>query len=219
MASTEVAKRGPLRLAEIVEFVGEEAAESLDDALDALLHGTPVFEWEGDLRVEGDVASNTLLARLPGFEPPAGTRPPDTNFTVFIRGNLEISGVLKVVQYHDLYVMGDVHARSVSSHTGNLVVSGRITADEVIAFECNEEGGLLHGGSCRAPLLCRFSDDGGGPEWAFENAGPVEHWQRTPGFEVLEAALAGLGVEQSFRGLRELVYAGRAAELLRALGA
>lgn len=199
--------------------MGEDAAESLDDAIDGLLHGTPVFEWPADLTIEGDVSSNALLTHLPGFEAPAGTRPPDTNFTIFIRGNLTVSGVLKVVQYHDLYVLGDVHARSISSHTGNLVVSGRITADEVIAFECNEEGGLLHGASCVAPLLCRFSDDGGGPEWAVENEGPMEHWQRTAGFEVLEVALAGLGVEASFGGLRELVYAGRAAELLRALGA
>ena len=219
MADPKLVERGPLELDEIVEIVGEDAAENLEDELDALLREAPVFEWSGDLRIEGDVTSNELFAQLAGFEAPEGATAYDRSFGVLVRGNLEVSGVLSVAQYHDVFVVGDVQARSISSHTGNLVVSGRITADEVIAFECNEEGGLLHGASCGVPLLCRFSGDGGGPQWAVENEGPIEHWQRTPGFEELTAALAGLGVEASFSGLRELVCAGRAPELLAALGA
>lgn len=212
-----VRERAPLRFAEIRELIGEDAAETLDSALDGLLHASPVFEWPEDLKIDGDTSSRALLAHLPGFEAPPGAHPPDTNYTIVVRGNLTISGTLEVVQYHDLYVLNDLHARSISSHTGNLVVAGRITASEVIAFECNEEGGVLHGASCTVPLLCRFSDDGGGPEWAVENEGPMEHWERTPGFEALEGALARLGVDASFRGLRDLVRSGRATELLEAL--
>jgi hypothetical protein len=146
-------------------------------------------------------------------------RPPDTNYTIFVRGNLEVTGVLSITQYHDVYVRGDVRAKSILSHTGNLIAAGRIDVENVIAFECNEEGGLLYGASCHAPLLCHL----GGGDWAVKNTGKTVHGEsyQDPEFVALLKALAGLGVEamhyKAYPGVRSLVAGGRAGALLDAL--
>jgi len=223
MTALVIEKRDPLDLSMIRGFVGDDAAEVLDDALELLLNGAPLFTCMGDLRIEGDVSSKDLLAHCgAGFEAPAG-KPPESNFTVFVRGSLEVTGVLKVLQYHDVYLRDSLRARSILSHTGNLVVKGPIVADDVVAFTCNEEGGLLHAASCDVPLLCHLGDGG---DWAVANATGKKTIHGAdfsdPDFEALLEALARLGVkalpQYAFSGVRDLVAAGRSAELLQALG-
>ena len=219
MSERAIEIRAPLDLAMVTGFVGEDAAEEL--ALERLPNGSPVFAWLDDLRIEGDISSKELIAKCPGFAAPTGEQPWDNYFTIFIRGNVEITGVLEMDQYYDVYVRGDLRARSILSHTGNLLATGTVTADEVMAFECNEEGGLLHGSSCDVPLLCHF----GGGDWVVENQkGKTIHgedWD-DPDFVALRGVLKDLGVpsaaQHAFRGVRELVTSGRTPELLRALG-
>lgn len=220
MSATPIEERPPLTDVAIRGFIGDDAAETLDDALDGLLNGAPVFTYMGDLRIEGDIKSSQLLAGRPGFQPPVGDgRPPDTTYSIFVRGNLEVAGVLSIDQYHDVYVRGDLRAKSILSHTGNLIAAGRIDVDDVIAFECNEEGGLLHGASCHVPLLCHF----GGGDWAVTNTGTTVHGEdyQDPEFVALLKALETLGVEamahKAFSGVRSLVAGGRVGALLDAL--
>lgn len=216
MTTHAVDEMEPLDLELLQEFVGEEAAESLEAALEGLENGARLFIYPGDLVVDGDVSSKQLLAGCEGFEEPEGATASDRAFTIFVRGNLTVSGVLHVAQYHDLYVQRDARVGSVLSHTGNLVVRGKLEATGVIAVECNEEGGFLHAASCDAPLLCRFGQ--GGWDWAVSNrAGRTEVWEipGDPNFVALGKALSQLGAEATFDGVRQLVVAGRTAELLR----
>lgn len=127
--------------------------------------------------------------------------------------------MLTALQYHDVYVEGDVHARSILCHSGTLVATGQIKATDVIAFEVNEEGGVLHGAGCKASLLCRFGS--GGPEWAVSNQdkkAEIREISDAPELKALKKVLQGLRVSRDWQGVRELVTAGRSAELLRALG-
>lgn len=206
----------PLDVELLQQFVGD-AADSLESALDGLANGAPLFVWPGNLRFDGNVSSQDLLAQCPGFEPPVGHTASERAFTMFIRGTVEVAGVLEIAQYHDVFVQRDVRAGSIVGHTGNLVVRGNLSAREVIAFECNEEGGFLHAASCEAPLLCRFGR--GGWEWAVSNRSGQEIWEisEDPDCVRLRAALAQLGVDQSLRGIRDVLASGRAAELLGAL--
>ena len=112
MTELAIEIREPLDLPMVQGFVGEEAADGLDDALEKLPNGATVFAWLDDLRIEGDISSKELLARCPGFVAPTGEQPWDNYFTIFVRGNVEITGVLEVNQYYDVYVRGNVRARS-----------------------------------------------------------------------------------------------------------
>lgn len=210
--------RPPLDRSAIQAFVGDEAAEALDDALDGLINNVAVFTHMGDLRIDGDVSTNDLLAQCPGFVAPTGENPWDRHFTIFIRGRLEVGGVLRVAQYFDLYVRDDLRARSILGHTGNLIVKGAVTADEIIAFRCTEEGGLFHGASCDVPLLCQL----GGGDWSVTNStGRTIHGEdfSDRDFIALREALGqlgqGTGPQDAYAGIRDLVTSNRAAELLR----
>jgi hypothetical protein len=219
MTELAVAQMAPLDLELMQELVGEQAAESLESALEGLASGAPLFVWPGDLHVEGNVSSRELLAHRAEFEAPLGQTASDRAFTIFIQGNLDVSGVLRIDQYHDVFVQRDVRARSIVGHTGNLVAGGQVSATEIVAFECNEEGGFLHAASCDVPLLCRFGQ--GGWEWAVSNFGKAEIWE-IPGdaeFVALRDALTRLGVETTWRGVNEIVASGRSTELLGMLNA
>ncbi|HPH68128.1 MAG TPA: hypothetical protein PLF40_20365, partial [Kofleriaceae bacterium] len=115
MSKLSIEVREPLNLSMVQGFVGEEAAEAFDDALEKLPNGSVVFAWLDDLRIEGDISSKELLAQCPGFVEPSGEQPWDKYFTIFVRGNLEVTGVLKMNQYYDVYVRGNLRARSIVS--------------------------------------------------------------------------------------------------------
>ena len=219
MPALRVQEMEPLDLELLRQFVGETAAETLEEVLEALVeNGAPLFVWPGDLRVEENTSSAQLLAGRTGFEAPHGDYADARAFTIFINGDLDVTGVLRVDQYHNLYVKGNLRARSIVSHTGNLLVKGQIVADEIVAFDCNEEGGFLHGASCDVPLLCRFGDSYW--YWAVSNAvGKKELWENNddPEFAALVRALESNGVEPTWFGLVEIVTSGRTAELLSSL--
>ncbi len=221
MTKPTIEVRSPLTREAVEGFIGEDAAERLDDELDVVINGLPVFTCMGDLHLSGDVDSSDLLVGCPDFERPQGQRFVERAFTVFVRGDLTIDGTLKVSQYHDVYVRGDLRARNVLSHSGNLVVKGTITTDDVVAFETNEEGGLLHGDSCSASLLLHL----GSMDWAVEASGRVIDgavWSDADYVSLL-STLERLGVEakpgKAYAGVSALVAAGRARELVDAVAA
>jgi hypothetical protein len=82
-------------------------------------------------------------------------------YVTVVLGNVTIAGALEVVQYRPLYVTGNLRAKSVRGHTGNLVVLETLHASEMVVCSGNEEGGLVWSPKIETPLSVDTGDHAG----------------------------------------------------------
>lgn len=139
-------------LAALVDF---DFDDRLDD--DALLFTGQAMAGViigGDVHVTGSVSSSELPFGRPGFTPRETKE--SKRYFVVVLGDLIVDGDLKVVQYNDLLVTGRLRAKTIRGASANLIVKGRVEAEELICYEDSEEGGILYGASFHTPLLVRL---------------------------------------------------------------
>ena len=75
------------------------------------------------------------------------------DYIVVVLGDVNVVGDLEVVQYRPLYVAGDLYAKSVRGHTGNVVVRGALRVSEIVVWKTSEEGGLVWSPTIETPVM------------------------------------------------------------------
>ena len=141
---------------QVSKFLEIDVDERLGDDADHLGYVGRGVVIAGDVHIDGDVSSEQLPIGRTGFADRANSD--DKHYFVVILGDLTVTGHLKVEQYYDLFVTGQVRARSIEHHSANLVVKGKLVATDLILTCENEEGGILNTSSLFTPLWVTVGD-------------------------------------------------------------
>lgn len=110
---------------------------------------------DGDVRLEGNVTSEDLR-----YAHSEDEHALDSGYVVIL-GDLYVDGCLEVVQEHDMFVAGSVHARALISNSANTLVRDTLTIEELVWLETSEEGGWLWAPVWQTPLMVRWVDQEG----------------------------------------------------------
>jgi len=137
------------RVSQLISVDLEEALG--DDAMAILGYCSRGLILGGDVHVEGDVSSADLPTVFPGFEGEG-----DGRYFVVVTGDLRVSGSLRIRQYNDLFVAGDVVASSIHACSANAVVKGPVSARDIVCLEDSDEGGVFFAERFITPLLVRI---------------------------------------------------------------
>jgi hypothetical protein len=136
------------------------------------------------------------------------------DFVLVVLGDLKVTGTLNITQYRPLYVLGEVHAKNILGHTGNVVAKGAIHAAELIVWNTNSEGGLIWSPAIQNPVMVE-TEYPRGVRWQNEKDETQHEEDLTPMAEVLSQILGKTVTPRDvYFAIAEAINDGRGGEVI-----